>query len=144
MPFVLVVFNGKSVTRRLQQDAHFRVIFEAYVDQFGYDQVVTRFFYLNGVVDWDSGPKDHQLPNGGRVNVVAFGWIFNAADLDYFSRWEEPPSHLGGTYGRAALNAERGRLNGLGYVNRMRGPDDRKAEFVAQLFGTHLGDFLGR
>ena len=124
MSFLLVGFNGKSVTRRLRQDAPFCVIFEAYVDQFGYDQAVTRFFYLNGVVDWDSGPEDHGLPDGVRINVVAFGWIFSAADLGYFAQWEEPPSHRGGTYGQAALNAERGRLNGSGYVNRMRVPDD--------------------
>ena len=120
------------------------MIFEAYVDQVGYNQAVNRFFYLKGVVDWDSVPEDHRLPDGGRINVVAFGWIFSAADLGYFAQWEEPPSHRGGTYGRAALNAEHGWLNGLGYINRMRVPDNRRADFVAQLFGTLHGDFFGR
>jgi hypothetical protein len=141
--FVLVGFNGERVTRRLRQEVPFRVIFEIYVNQVGYNPTVTRFFYLNGVVDWDLSPEDHGLPYGGHINVVAFGWIFSAADLGYFAQWEEPPSHRGGTYGRSALNAERGWLNGLSYVNRMRLPDDRRAEFAAQLFGTHLVDFFG-
>ena len=74
------------------------MIFEAYVGQVGYDQVVTRFFYLNGVVDWDLGPEDYGLPDGGRINVVAFGWIFSAADLGYFDQWGEPPSDWGGNF----------------------------------------------
>ena len=49
--FVLVGFNRESVTRRLRREAPFRVIFGAYVGQCGYDQAVTRFFYLYGVVD---------------------------------------------------------------------------------------------
>ena len=67
------------------------MIFGAYVGQFGYDQAVTRFFYLNGVVEWDTAPEDHGLPDGVRINVVLFGWVFSAADLGYFDRWEEPP-----------------------------------------------------
>ena len=119
------------------------MIFEAYVGQFKYDQAVTRFFYLNRVVVWDTAPEDHGLPDGVRINVVSFGWVFSAADMGYFDQWEEPPSHLGGTFSRTALNTESGRLNGLGCVNRMRVPDDRRAEFVAQLFGTHCGDLFG-
>ena len=42
--FVLVGFNGESVTRRLRRETPFRVIFRAYVGHFGYDQAVTRFF----------------------------------------------------------------------------------------------------
>ena len=81
--FVLVGFNGKSVTRRLQQDAPFCVIFGAYVSWFGYDQALTRFLYLNGVIGWDTAPEDCGLLDGGRISVVAFGWIFSAAYLGY-------------------------------------------------------------
>ena len=84
----LVGFNGKSVTRRLWRESPFRVIFAAYVDRAGYDRGGARFFYLNGVVEWDSTPEDHKLPNGGRINVVSFGWIFSAAELGYFDQWE--------------------------------------------------------
>ena len=52
--FVLVGFNSKSVTRRLRRENPFHVIFGAYAGQFGYDQAVTRFFYLNGVIEWDT------------------------------------------------------------------------------------------
>ena len=142
--FVLVGVNSESVTRRLRQETPFCVIFGAYVGQFGYSQAVTRFYYLNGVVEWGTTPKDHRIPDGGRINVVLFGWIFIAADLGYFDQWGEPPSHRGGTYSRAALNAERGQLNGLGCVNGMRVPDDRRGEYVAHLFGTHRGNFLGQ
>ena len=48
------------------------MIFGAYVSQFGYNQAVTRFFYLKGVVEWDTAPEDHGLPYGGRINMVAF------------------------------------------------------------------------
>ena len=89
------------------------------------------------MVEWDTAPEDHGLFYEGRINVVAFGRIFNAADLGYFDLWEEPLSHRGGTYGRAALNAERNCLVGLGYVNRMRVQDGRREEYVAQLFRTH-------
>ena len=89
------------------------MIFRAYVSQFGYNQAVTRFSYLNGVVDWDTAPEDHILLDGGRINVVAFGWIFSATVLGYFDLWKERPSHWGGTFGQAALNAERGWLNAL-------------------------------
>ena len=95
---ILVGFNGKSVTRRLWRESTFRVIFAAYVDRAGYDQAVTRFFHLNGVVEWDSTPEDHKLPNGGRINVVALGWIFSAAVLGYFDQWEEPPLLQKGVY----------------------------------------------
>ena len=100
------------------------MIFGAYVGQFGYDQAVTKFFYLRGGVEWDTAPEDHGLPDGVRINVVSFGWVFSATDLGYFDQWQEPPSHLGGTFSRAALNAECGWLSGLGCVNRMRVPDD--------------------
>ena len=51
--FMLVGLNGKNVTRRLRRESPFCVIFAAYVDRAGYDQEVTRFFHLNGVVEWD-------------------------------------------------------------------------------------------
>ena len=50
---ILVGIHGNSVTRRLR--------------------VVTRFFHLNGVVEWDSTLEDHKFPDGGRIDVVAFG-----------------------------------------------------------------------
>ena len=141
--FLLVGFNGKSVTRRLWRESPFCVIFAAYVDRAGYDQAVTRFFYLNGVVEWDSTPEDHKLPDGGRINVVTFGWIFSAVDLGYFYQWEEPPPLWRGVDGQAALNAELRRLNYLSYINQMQVRVDQRAEFFSQLFGTHCGNFYG-
>ena len=49
--FVLEGVNSESVTRRLRQETPFCVIFGAYVGQFGYNQAVTRFSYLHGVVE---------------------------------------------------------------------------------------------
>ena len=95
------------------------------------------------MVEWDTTPEDHGLPDGGRINVVLFGWIFSAADLGYFDQWGEPPSHWGGTFSRAALNAEHDLLNGVGCVNGFRVLDDRRGEYVAQLFGTNPGDLSG-
>ena len=69
------------------------MIFGAYVGWFGYNWAETRFFYQNGEVKWDTTPEDHGLSDGGRINVVLFGWIFSAADLGYFDQWGEPPSH---------------------------------------------------
>ena len=57
----------------------------------GYNDKVSRFFYLNCVVDWDTTLEDHGLGDGGRINVVLFGWLFKVADLGYFHQWEEPP-----------------------------------------------------
>ena len=37
---------------------------------------------------------------------------------------KNPPLTREGTFGQAALNAERVRLNSLGYVNRMQVPDN--------------------
>ena len=96
--FGLVGVNGESETRRLRRKTPFCVIFGAYVGRFGYDRAVTRFFYLNGVVKWDTTPEDHRLPDGGPIHVVLFRRIFSAADLGYFDRWGEPSSHLGGTF----------------------------------------------
>ena len=70
----------------------------AYVDWLGYNRAVTRFFYLNVVVDWDTTPEDQFLPDGGRINVVLFGWIFKVVDLHYFDQWGEPPSHGRGVF----------------------------------------------
>ena len=88
---VLVGLNGDIETRRLWRDSVFFEIFAAYVDRAGYDPAVTRFYHLNSVVEWDSTPADHEISNKGRINVVGFGWIFSAANLDYFDQWEEPP-----------------------------------------------------
>ena len=60
------------------------MIFGAYVNRLGYDGKVTRFFYLNAVVEWDTSPQDIGLDDGGRIWVVFFGWLFNVADLGYF------------------------------------------------------------
>ncbi len=43
------------------------------------------------MVEWDSTPGDHAFSDEGRINVVGFGWVFSAADLEYFDQWEEPP-----------------------------------------------------
>ena len=57
----------------------------------GYDRAVTRFFYLKVVVDWDETLENHSLPDGGRVNVVLFGWMFNVVDLHCFDQWGGTP-----------------------------------------------------
>ena len=49
------------------------MIFGAYINRLGYDGEVTRFFYLNVVVKWDTTPEDIGLSDGGRFNVVLFG-----------------------------------------------------------------------
>ena len=63
------------------------MIFGVYVNRLGYDGKFTRFFYLNVVVEWDTTPEDIRLSDGGRINVVSFGWFFNVADLGYFDQW---------------------------------------------------------
>ena len=88
---VLVGLNGDIETRRLWHDSTFFEIFAAYANWVGYDPAVTRFYHLKGVVEWDSTPADHKLPDGRQINVVKFGWIFSTADLEYFDQWEEPP-----------------------------------------------------
>ena len=100
------------------------MIFEAYVDRLGYDRAVTRFFYLNVVVNWDTTPEDHSLPDGGRINMVLFGWIFNVVDLHYFDQWGEPPSHGRGAFSQDSVRAEGDRLNSLACVHRLRVLDD--------------------
>ena len=70
---VLVGIYGDSVTRRLWRDSPFWEIFVAYVFHAGLDSAVTRFYHRNGVVEWGSTPGDHLFPDGGRINVVAFG-----------------------------------------------------------------------
>ena len=63
---VLVGIHGDSVTRRLRRDSHFRMIFVAYVNQAGLDPSVTRFFYLNGLLEWGLTPGDYLFPDGGK------------------------------------------------------------------------------
>jgi len=113
---VLVGLNGDIETRCLLRNSVFFEIFSAYVGRVGYDPGVTRFYHLNSVVKWDSTPADHGFLDEGRINVVCFGWIFSAADLGYFDRWEEPPLLRRGVYSQAALDAERRRLIVLGYI----------------------------
>ena len=68
------------------------MIFGVYVDWLGYNQAVTRFIFLNVAVDWDTTLEDHGLPDGGRINMVLFGWIFSVADLGFIDWCGEPPS----------------------------------------------------
>jgi len=71
---VLVGLNGNIETRHLWSDSVFFEIFSAYVGRVGYDLVVTRFFHLNSVVEWDSTPANHGFLDEGRINVVCF-WL---------------------------------------------------------------------
>jgi hypothetical protein len=73
-----------------------------------------------------------------------FGWIFSAADLDYFDQWEEPTPLRRGVYSQAALNAECRRLIVLDYITRLRVPDAQRVAFVSQLFRSHHGHFSGQ
>ncbi len=141
MTVVLVGIHGDSETRRLRRDLHFRTIFVAYVNQAGLDLEVTRFFYLSGVLEWGLTPGDYLFPDGGRINVVSFGWLLGHEDLDYIDQWVRPFPLWGGFYSRAALEAERRRLLDLGYIDRMRVRVGRSAEFVSQLSWTNPGDF---
>ena len=68
------------------------MIFGVYVNRMGYDGKVTSFFCLNTVVGWDTTPEDIGFADGGRIDVVSFGWLFNAAKLGYFDQWGEPLS----------------------------------------------------
>ena len=109
----------------------------------GYDRAVTRFFYLKVVVDWDETLEDHSLPDGGKVNVVSFGWMFNVVDLHYFDPWGEPPLHERGTFSQT-VRAMGDPLNILSCVCRLQVLNDQRGEYVAQIFGTHSGVFLGK
>ena len=42
------------------------------------------------------------------------------------------------------MRVECDRFNGLACVHRLRVLDDRRGEYVAQLLGTHIGDFFGQ
>ena len=78
---MLVGVNGNIEMRRLWRDTVFFKIFSAYAYWAGYAPVTTRFYHLNSVVEWDSTLADHGFLAEGRVNVVAFEWIFSAANL---------------------------------------------------------------
>ena len=65
-----------------------------YVNRLGLDGGVTRFFYLNAVVKWDTSPEDIGLADGGRIWVVSFGWLVNVAELGYFD-WGGSPVFWG-------------------------------------------------
>ena len=140
----LVGNHGGSVTRRLRRDSPFREIFFAYVFQAGLDPALTRFYHLNGEVGWGSTPGDHLFPDGGRIHVVSFGWLFSISDLEYFDQWV-PPHHLrGGYFSPNLLDAERRRLIGLGYISQLRVRVGRIEGFMFQLFGTRPFDFRGQ
>jgi hypothetical protein len=140
---LLVGVDGDTVTCRLRPDTVFFEIFSAYACRAGCAPATTRFYYHNSVVEWDLALADHGfLAFTGRVHVVAFGWIFSAADLGYFDQWEEPPLRWRGVFCRIALNAERRRLADLGYIdNGLRVLDGQRGAFIAQLFGANCGDF---
>jgi hypothetical protein len=141
---VLVGYPGDSVTRRLRRDTPFREIFVAYVCLAGLDLALTRFYYHNGEVQWGSTPGDLLFPDGGRIHVVSYGWLFSESDLEYFDQWVQPCPLRGGFYRRNLLHAERCRLRDLGYTRQLRVRAGRSEGFVSQLFGTHPGDFRGR
>ena len=88
--FVLDGANSNPVARHLRRESPFSLIFGAYVNMLGYDGKVTRFFYLNVVVKWDSMLEDIGLPDEGRINVVLFGWLFSVADLVILISVENP------------------------------------------------------
>ena len=96
------------------------MIFGAYVNRLGYDGEVTRFFYLNIVVKWDSTPEDICLSDEGRINVILFGWLYDVADLGYFDQWGESPTLARVIYSREAVRAEGSWLNCLACVHRYR------------------------
>ena len=110
----------------------------------GYDVAVTRFFHLNAVVKWATTPEDIGLIDGGRINVVSFGWLFTVADLGYFDQWGEPPSLGRGVYSWDAVRAERRKANGLACVSRCRIIVGQEDKYAAQLIGTHPNDYDGR
>ena len=90
MSFILDGAHSNPVTRQLRRESPFGAIFGAYVNRRGFDGGVTRFFYLNAVVEWDTMPEDIGLADGGRIWVVSFGWLFNVAELGYFNLWGSP------------------------------------------------------
>jgi hypothetical protein len=139
---LLVGVDGDTMTCRLRPDTVFFETFSAYAYRAGCAPATTPFYYRNSVVEWDSALADHGFLAELRVHVVAFGWIFSAADLVYFDQWEEPPLRWRGVFCRIALNAERRRLVDLGYIdNRLRVLHGQRGAFVAQLFGASRGDF---
>ena len=83
------------------------------------------------------------FPDGGRINVVSFGWLLRREDLEYIDWWVQPFHLRGGFYSQTALEAERHRLVSFGYIDRMRVRVGWSAEFVSQLFRTNPGDFRG-
>ncbi len=93
---VLVGICGDSVTRRLRRDYPFREIFVAYVNRAGLDPEVTRFFHMEGEIFWGSTLGELLFPDGGRIHVVDFGWLFSRADLDSIDQWVRPFPLWGG------------------------------------------------
>ena len=120
------------------------MIFRKYVYRLGYVREVTRFFYLNAVVKWDTLPEDIGLAGGSRIWVVSFGWLFNVADLGYFDLWGVPRFLGRGHYSREAVRAECRGLNGLACIHRSRVVVVFEEVYVTQLFGTHPCDFNGQ
>ena len=90
--FILDGSNSKIVARGLWRDCPFGHIFGDCVIRMGYNVAVTRFFQRNALVRWASTPGDINLVDGGRINVVSFGWLFTVADLSEFDWWGEFPS----------------------------------------------------
>ena len=103
--------SGLNLWSWQERESPLGEIFGAYVRRLGYGGNITRFFYQNVVVEWGDTPDDIGLADGGRINVVLFGWLFNDADLGFFDQWGEPPSLRRGVYSREAVRAERRWLN---------------------------------
>ena len=131
--FVLDGANSKPAVRRLWCDCPFGHIFGAYVDRMGFYVSGTWFFNLNGVVKWTATPEDIGLADGGRINVVSFGWLFNDADLGLCDQWGKPPPLGMGIYSREAVRAERRRLNQLACVTWNQVVVGLEEEYVWQL-----------
>ena len=58
VPLYLDGANSSPVARCLWRESPFGVIFGANAKRLGFDNEVTRFFYLNFVVNWDTVPED--------------------------------------------------------------------------------------
>ena len=88
--------------------------------------------------------EDIGLANGGRINVVSFGWLFTVADLGYFDQWGEPPSLGRGVNSEQAVRAECRRFNRLPCVTGGRVVITHEEEYVWQLIGTYTSDYDGQ
>ena len=91
------------------------------------------------MIEWDDTPEDIGLADGGRINVVSFGWLFNNYDLDICDQWGEPLRM--GFYSREAVRSERKRLNRLACITCNQIVVGQEEEYVWQLIGMHPSDY---